>query len=81
MRTAMDTAIVEGAFAALRDAPRAALETVQQAVRAVRDDDLEERGPIERATDALLDRLADAPDEVLARLYDAFDTALAKGAP
>lgn len=82
VRNAMDTAIVDGAFAALRDAPRGALESAQQAMRAFRDDDLEERGPMERVTDALLDRLADAPDELLARLFDAFDAALlAEGTP
>jgi hypothetical protein len=78
VRDAMDAAIVEGAFAALKDVPNGAVQTLKDALAATRTDDDEDRGLIERAADTLLDGLADAPEELLVRLFDAFDTALAR---
>lgn len=80
IRAAIDEAIAKGAVDSLLAAPRGFWQTLSRAVRAVGQDDVEGRNVIERAVDALLDGVADAPGDVTARLCARFDALLARNA-
>ncbi len=82
IRHAMDSAEVDAVLEALRLAPGGVFKTFGEALRAAAGLDDEDRSPIERAVDTLLDAAADSPESILARLRAAFDRALqAEGQP
>ncbi|MEM9193023.1 MAG: hypothetical protein AAGF12_27865 [Myxococcota bacterium] len=78
LRRAIDSAEVRGAVEALRSAPRGVLRTLYEAMQKVAADDPEDRTPVERVADHLLDAAADIPEEVTFRLERAFDRAWAE---
>lgn len=80
VRAAMEDAIGHGGLDVLRSAPIGALQLAYRALRAGIEVDAEDRGPIERVIDTLLDGIADAPAGTLERLTEHFDAALARGA-
>lgn len=80
IKRAIDSAEVHGVLASLRAAPSKVGRTVADAVKSVGELDLEDRTPLERVVDTLLDRAADTPEEVGVRLRTAFDHALLAGA-
>jgi hypothetical protein len=77
VRAAMESAWAASGLEALRTAPLGALEVIGAALRASVQPDAEARGPIERFVDALLDGLADAPEDLIQRMRDHFDAAIA----
>ena len=58
-----------------------ALEILMRAARAAMALDAEDRGPVERFVDALLDAVADAPSDWMERLRVLFDEALVRERP
>ena len=78
LRSAMSSAAVRGAVRLLRDVPSAVPGILRNAFGAAMTFDSEDRTPVERTVDALLEALADAPAGVGDRLREAFDTALAE---
>ncbi len=78
IREAMERAALAGPFASLRDAPHGFWRTIVDGVRAAAKPDAEDRTPVERLVDAVLDAAADAPGEVADRMRRAFDAALAR---
>jgi hypothetical protein len=76
VRAAMDSAEVAAVIGALRAAPRGTWRAVTGALRAAFDVDGEDRSPLERLVDGLLDAAADAPADLRVRLCDAFDRAM-----
>jgi hypothetical protein len=81
VRTAMEAAFASGGLESLRSLPVGALEILVRAARAAVALDIEDRGPVERFVDALLDGVADAPSEWLERLRVLFDEALVRERP
>lgn len=82
VRAAMDSALGPGALASMRDAPAGIVRAVRDAAGAVRAEDAEDRGVVERVADVLLDGIADTPSELAMRLRVAFDEAMrARGEP
>lgn len=79
VRAAMEDAIARGGIDALRSVPIGAFELVYRSVRAAIDVDTEDRGPVERFVDTLLDGLADAPGGTVERLTEHFDASIARG--
>jgi hypothetical protein len=75
VKDAIDSAEVHGVLASLRAAPSALGRSVVDAVKSAGQLDLEDRTPLERVFDTLLDRAADAPEEIGVRLRAAFDHA------
>jgi len=77
VREAIDAAIKGGTADVARGVPIGAWNALVRAVRAARDrDGAEERNILERAGDALLDSVADAPAEASAALCSRFDAAI-----
>jgi hypothetical protein len=81
VRTAMEEAFSSSGLESLRSVPLGALEIVVRAAKAAMALDPEDRGPVERFVDALLDGAADAPSEWLERLRVLFDEALVRERP
>lgn len=79
VRAAMEDAIARGGIDALRSVPLGLVQLVYRAGRAAIEVDAEDRGPIERFVDTLLDGLADAPASTNERLTEHFDAAIARG--
>jgi hypothetical protein len=77
----MEAAFSAGGLESLRSLPVGALEILVRAARAAVALDIEDRGPVERFVDALLDGVADAPSEWLERLRVLFDEALVREGP
>jgi len=80
IRRAMDSAEVDAVLDSLRLAPRAVLDAIAGAVRSAIELDVEDRSPLERAVDSLLDAAAEAPDSIIDRLKQAFDYAMKEDA-
>lgn len=79
VRSAMETAMVEGLWSGVRAGPDGALQTLRKAFDAVTTpDELEQRNPLERLLDALLEGAADGPNGLNAKLAGAFDAALGR---
>jgi len=77
IRGAMETAMVEGLWSGVRAGPDGVLQTVRKAFDAVTTpDEIEQRGPVERLLDAVLEGAADGPAGLGGKLEDAFDPAL-----
>lgn len=81
VRNAMEEAFSAGGLESLRALPLGALEILMRAARAAMALDPEDRGPVERFVDALLDAAADAPSEWFERLRTLFDEALVRERP
>jgi hypothetical protein len=69
--------IYEAGFDALKTIPLGLFRVVRRGFDALITPDTEARSPLERFVDAVLDGLADAPDELVDTLVHAFDEALA----
>jgi len=80
LRRAMEAALAESGLEALRSVPLGALDLFAKSARAAVGVDVEDRGPIERLIDGMLDGLADAPSDVIDRLTELFDAALVRDA-
>ena len=78
VRDAMETAFSASGLESLRTLPLGMLDVMMGAGRAAFAIDSEDRGPVERFVDTLLDGAADAPSEWSERLRVLFDEALAK---
>ncbi|MBX3272202.1 MAG: hypothetical protein KF729_18200 [Sandaracinaceae bacterium] len=76
VRAATERAIGEAGFDALKTIPAGLFRILRRAFDALLAADDEGRSPIERAVDAILDGLADAPDELVDALTLQFDLAL-----
>lgn len=76
VRSATERAIGEAGFDALKTIPVGAWRILQRAADALVNADAEGRSPIERFVDAVLDGLADAPDDLVDALTLQFDLAL-----
>jgi hypothetical protein len=76
IRHAMDSAEVHAVLEALRLAPSGVARAIGDALRAAVELDTEDRSPVERAVDTLLDAAADSPESILERLRGAFDHAM-----
>ncbi len=76
VRSATERAIGEAGFDALKTIPAGLYQIFKRAVDAVMNADEERRSPIERFVDAVLDGLADAPDDLVDALTLQFDLAL-----
>lgn len=81
IRNAMEAAFSASGLESLRSLPLGALEILVRAARAALALDAEDRGPVERFVDALLDGAADAPSEWIERLRVLFDQALVRERP
>lgn len=79
IRRAMEAALADSGIEALKTAPLGVLELAARSVRAAAGVDTEDRGPIERLVDGMLDGLADAPQDAIDRLTELFDAALLRG--
>jgi hypothetical protein len=76
VRHAMDSAEVDAVLEALHLAPGHVVRTIGESLRAAVELDTEDRSPVERAVDTLLDAAADSPGSVVERLRAAFDRAM-----
>jgi hypothetical protein len=81
VRAAMESAFAANGLESLKSLPLGALDILMKAARAAMSLDAEDRGPVERFVDALLDALADAPSEWAERLRVLFDEALTRERP
>lgn len=81
VRDAMESAFSSGGLESLKSLPLGALEILMRAARAAMALDAEDRGPVERFVDALLDAAADAPSDWMERLRVLFDEAVVKARP
>jgi len=81
IRTAMENAFAASGLESLKAVPLGALDIIVRAAKAALAIDAEDRGPVERFVDALLDAAADAPSDWLERLRVLFDEALAHERP
>lgn len=81
VRSAMETAFASSGLESLKSLPIGALEIVVRAAKAAVALDAEDRGPVERFVDALLDAAADAPSDWIERLRVLFDEALTRERP
>jgi hypothetical protein len=81
VRAAMEAAFSSGGLESLRALPLGAVDILMRAAKAAMALDPEDRGPVERFVDALLDAAADAPSEWFERLRVLFDEALVRGRP
>ena len=79
VRDAMEAAFSASGLESIRTIPLGALDVVVGAGRAAFALDSEDRGPVERFIDTLLDGAADAPSEWSERLRVLFDEALERG--
>ncbi len=80
VRDAMEAAFAASGLESLRTLPLGAFEVVASAARAAFAIDAEDRGPVERFVDTLLDGAADAPSEWSERLRVLFDEEFAREA-
>lgn len=78
VRAAIERAIADSGFDALKTIPLGLVRVIRRAFDALLSPDAESRSPLERFVDALLDGLADAPDELVDTLIHNFDEALAR---
>lgn len=76
VRSATETAIGEAGFDAIKTIPLGLLRILRRAFDVTISADPEGRSPIERFVDAVLDGLADAPDDLVDVLTLQFDRAL-----
>jgi uncharacterized protein (DUF697 family) len=76
VRRAMDAAAVEGVLGTLKRTPEGAGYVASSLAEAFRGSDVEDRTPIERVIDAVLDVFADGPAELVAEVKARFDAAL-----
>jgi len=76
VRRAIDSAEVEAVLSSLRAAPGSVMGALGDAVRSATELDREDRSPVERVVDTLLDAAATAPDSVALALCRAFEAAL-----
>lgn len=79
VRSATETAIAEAGFDALRAVPFGLWKIFRRAFDVMLRADDEGRSPLERFVDAVLDGLADAPDDLVDTLTLQFDLAMAQG--
>lgn len=77
VRAAIDAATVGGVAQAMRRVPIGTWRAFSGAAKAAIALDEEDRPPLERTVDALLDAAADAPDDLASHLRTKFDAALA----
>jgi hypothetical protein len=81
VREAIERAVGAAGFDALKTVPLGLFRILRRGFEAlVTPDQSESRSPIERFVDAVLDGLADAPNELVDGLIHSFDDALAAGA-
>jgi len=78
VRSATEKAIGEAGFDAIKSVPAGVFKIIRRAFDVLLDADPEGRSPIERFVDALLDGLADAPDDLVDTLTLHFDLAMAQ---
>jgi hypothetical protein len=78
VRRAMDEASVEGLVGTLRRTPDGVGRLTRDVLGAFRAEDTEDRTPVERVIDGLLDAFADGPGELVAEVKARFDRALEK---
>lgn len=78
VRAAVERAIADSGFDALKTIPLGLWRVVRRGFEAVISADVEARSPLERLVDAILDGLADAPDELVDTLIHNFDEAITK---
>lgn len=78
VRAAIERAIADSGFDALKTIPLGVWKIVRRGFDAVITADTESRSPLERLVDAILDGLADAPDELVDTLIHNFDEALTR---
>lgn len=78
VRAAIERAIGDAGFDALKTIPLGIWKVVRRGFDALLTPDAEARSPLERFVDAVLDGLADAPDELVDGLIHSFDEALAE---
>jgi hypothetical protein len=76
IRTATERAIADAGFDVIRTIPLGIWAVLKKGFAAVAAADVEGRSPLERLVDALLDGLADAPDDLVLTLVHHFDAAL-----
>lgn len=76
VRSATETAIGEAGFDAIKTVPLGLFRILRRAFDVTLAADVEGRSPIERFVDAVLDGLADAPDDLVDTLTLQFDRAL-----
>lgn len=81
VRAAMEAAFSSGGLESLKALPLGALEILMRSAKAAMALDAEDRGPVERFVDALLDAVADAPSDWIERLRVLFDEALVRERP
>ena len=81
IRAAMEAAFASGGLESIRGLPLGGLDILVRAAKAAVALDAEDRGPVERFVDALLDAVADAPSEWFERLRVLFDEALVRERP
>lgn len=80
VRDAVERAVAAAGFDALRTIPLGLFRILRRGFEAlVTPDEGESRTPLERFVDAVLDGLADAPNELVDGLIHSFDDALASG--
>ncbi len=77
VRAATERAIGDAGFDAIKTVPLGLWRVLRRGGDALITPDSEARSPLERFVDAVLDGLADAPDELVDTLLHAFDDALA----
>ena len=78
VKSAMASAAVTSVLGLLQDSPVTLPGALRRAIEAVWNLDAEDRTPLERGVDALLDAAADVPLELVERLSETFDSALAE---
>ncbi len=77
VRAATERAIADSGFDALKTMPLGLWRVLRRGFDALLAPDAEARSPLERFVDAVLDGLADAPDELVDTLIHNFDEAMA----
>lgn len=82
VREAIERSIAAAGFDALKTIPLGLFHVFRRGFEALlTPDEAEARSPLERFVDAVLDGLADAPNELVDGLIHSFDDALAEGGP
>lgn len=76
VRAAIERAVADSGFDAIKTFPVGLWRVLRRGIDALMASDQEGRSPLERFVDAVLDGLADAPDELVDTLIHNFDEAL-----
>lgn len=79
VRVAIERAVAAAGFDALKTVPLGVFRILKNGFSAMVTVDQENRSPLERLVDSVLDEFADAPDELVDTLAFHFDDALARG--